>query len=54
MLKIKDATGEVVGVLKDEDSIPEMKKTVQETEELTKEAQEGEEDGDGNADDVNV
>jgi hypothetical protein len=47
MLKIKDSSGKLVGVLKDEDSSPEMK--VEPEEETT---EEGESDGDSNNGDV--
>ena len=47
MLKIKDSSGEVVGVLKDEDSTPEMiSKSQQKRIAIQQEAEEGEEDGD--------
>ena len=54
MLKIKDATGEVIGVLNDEDSVPKMKKIVAKTVEDSEEAIEEGEEEDANADNVNV
>lgn len=58
MLKIKDASGKVVGVLKDEDSEPTMDSQssaaalANPEEEVAEEATEGEQDG--NSDDGNV
>jgi hypothetical protein len=55
MLKIKDASGKTVGVLKDEDSEPTMDKQVgalANPEEEVVETKEGEENGD--SDDGNV